>query len=734
MVLRPDIQPHSRNLAIVEGVKAYRPYLIDKPFTVITDHKPLLHSDKFHPDSGRLGRWALYLQDFKFNTVYKSGKTNLNADTLSRVPYEVNGNTLDSQNNLTSPDINELCAMDVCDLEATDISELQRLCPEIGPIYAYHNSDILPDDKRLAATFSRTEDQYVMDDGILFHLYFPGNRRKAELLTKQLVVPKSQRHMILSRYHDDPTSGGHQGIDRTYASLLLRYYWPRMYTVVTKFVKTCDVCQRVKHQTHRPVPLTPMPVASIFGRWHMDFLCTKQTSEGYKYLLLVVDSFTCWCEVIPTKSQDAETVARILYTDIFSWYGAPKTIVSDLGRQFTSKLVKALCELFNVKQNFTSPYHPQTNATCERLNSFIIQSVKAYGNRDQSDWPEKIPAILMAYRSTPATRSTEFSPYQLVFGRTMTTPIDNEVLPKKTLPPSVQQHLSHTIDNLAVFHAVARENVERNQQRYKNIHDRRAKDHQLEVGDRVLLSDSAVPLGLVPKLHVPFKGPYTIVQEGLHDTFHLRDAKGKVLPHPINANRLRQFHERPEPETEEVELDPDEAGSDSVPGPAAGPSHLPDPIPPLPSGSGAPPDTTSPNNVGDGAQQDVLPFPMDEDTTDSGEPPKSTVAEQGSTFTQGQRIRDQDINETGDDPRLVSGSRDPPCNIKSSDVQEVLQAVTQNKKRFYKVRLKGHKPGDTHPWIFEDVIPPSVLAVFRRTKTQKGRVRRRKTPTFFIRK
>ena len=79
-----------------------------------------------------------------------------------------------------------------------------------------------------------------------------------------------------------------------------------------------------------------------------------------------------------------------------------------------------------------------------------------------------------------------------------------------------------------------------------------SKDHQLEVGQKVLMSDSAAPVGLVPKLHVPYKGPYVILQEGLNNTFHLRDANGKWLPHPIHANRLRLFHERSEEEQVEI--------------------------------------------------------------------------------------------------------------------------------------------------------------------------------------
>ena len=56
-------------LAIKEGIQAYHPYLVDKPFTVFTDHMPLKFASKFRPDGGRLGRWALFLQNYNYKTV-----------------------------------------------------------------------------------------------------------------------------------------------------------------------------------------------------------------------------------------------------------------------------------------------------------------------------------------------------------------------------------------------------------------------------------------------------------------------------------------------------------------------------------------------------------------------------------------------------------------------------------------------------------------------------------------
>lgn len=75
---------------------------------------------------------------------------------------------------------------------------------------------------------------------------------------------------------------------------------------------------------HAPAPLTPMPIEDRFSRIHMDILgpLTK-TTEGHKYILLVVDSFSKWPEGFPLRPKDSTEIAKVLFKEIFCRYGAP---------------------------------------------------------------------------------------------------------------------------------------------------------------------------------------------------------------------------------------------------------------------------------------------------------------------------------------------------------------------------------------------------------------------------
>ena len=70
-------------LAVVWAVKTFRSYDMGTRFKVVTDHnalKALVHKATLE---GRLARWADFLMGFDFEIIYRRGKENIVADTLS---------------------------------------------------------------------------------------------------------------------------------------------------------------------------------------------------------------------------------------------------------------------------------------------------------------------------------------------------------------------------------------------------------------------------------------------------------------------------------------------------------------------------------------------------------------------------------------------------------------------------------------------------------------------------
>ena len=88
-------------LAIVWGVEYFHKYLRDRKFIIVTDHSALktLKTAKI-PKSGRRARWMMNLQQYDFEIKHRSGKSNSNADALSRLKYKKGGNKTNPEEKL----------------------------------------------------------------------------------------------------------------------------------------------------------------------------------------------------------------------------------------------------------------------------------------------------------------------------------------------------------------------------------------------------------------------------------------------------------------------------------------------------------------------------------------------------------------------------------------------------------------------------------------------------------
>ena len=585
-------------LALVEGIQHFKHYLANQKFIVYTDNVSVKYLQKIKDCQGRLGRWGILLQGYTFDIRHRSGSQNCTADFLSRQRYDDSEPTESSdladhiyslgtheytQLTLIYPgdDDTEVLLADTMAAEAgtepddrdisIGIAVYQQECPDFRDIYKYLAHRQVPENPQLARTVVAESYNYEMEDGILKHFYTKRSRQVPveERLVKQTAVPKCLRDELLKSYHDCIAGGGHQGFERTYAALRNKYYWPSMYDNIRQYVKTCEVCQQSKRAFNaKPPPLQPQPVDDVFGRWQMDILSgVPTTKDKYKHILVLVDSYSKWVELFPLRTQEASEVASVLFKEIISRYGAPRSILSDRGQSFMAKLVKALSELFEIKRYFTSPYHPMTNGLTECKNTYILQALRAYCKGQQDDWPEILPGIMMAYRSTPATQSTQYSPFFMLYGREMRLPIDTVLQPKDHLPQNCKVHLSRILQNLEVCRKLAGQNIKAAQDKYKHQYDKSTKVPDYHPAQRVWLYCTKVPVGKAPKLHRKWVGPYYITMLGPNHTYRLRNYKTNAeVRSLVNAMRLKPYYDPedrptnpPEPLLDsQEELDPEE--------------------------------------------------------------------------------------------------------------------------------------------------------------------------------
>ncbi|GBL79515.1 hypothetical protein AVEN_120829-1, partial [Araneus ventricosus] len=98
-------------------------------------------------------------------------------------------------------------------------------------------------------------------------------------------------------------------------------------------------------------------------------------------------------------------------------------MISDRGRTFLSNLVKTINELCQTSHLLTTAYHPQTNGLTERFNKTLADMLSMYTDVEQRNWDTVLPFVTFAYNSAKQN-STRFSPFFLIYGRNITTPLD----------------------------------------------------------------------------------------------------------------------------------------------------------------------------------------------------------------------------------------------------------------------------------------------------------------------
>ena len=182
-----------------------------------------------------------------------------------------------------------------------------------------------------------------------------------------IYVPKdpATRAEILRVNHDDPWTGGHFGKTRTQKVINRYYWWPELVKNVREYCLSCDICQRIKAPRHRPYGLlAPLPQPD--KPWQditFDFITglppANRKGKACDSIFVVVDRFSKMTRYLAcSKKIDAPEMADLLYDEVFSKVGIPRSIVSDRGTLFTSSWWSTFCYHLTVKRRLSTAFHP----------------------------------------------------------------------------------------------------------------------------------------------------------------------------------------------------------------------------------------------------------------------------------------------------------------------------------------------------------------------------------------
>lgn len=455
-------------LAIIQALQKFRVYLLGSRFKIVTDCDAFTKTMYKKDICTRIARWALMLEEYDYAIEHRPGVQMRHVDALSRFPVMV----------ITTND--------------SFIVRLRRAQETDNELEAV--KEVLKD---------KPYKDFVLENGLLFKI-IDGD--------KLLVVPKAMSTEIIRLVHED----GHLSAAKTTEIFRRSYFITKLKQKVERVLSCCVPCIMSNSKKGRQEGfLHPLDKGDIPLRtYHIDHLGPlESTSKKYKHIFVVVDSFTKFTWLYPTKSTTTREVISKL-TQQSEVFGNPEIIISDRGTAFSSNEFDEYCQRENIKHHQITCGVPRSNGQVERVNSIIINVLTKLSIEEPAKWYKHVASVQRVLNSS-YQRAIGMSPFELLTGVKIRRAEDKRV--QDMISAEARENFEESRDELR---QQAKESILRTQEENRRTFNRRRRDaRRYRVGDLIAIKRTQLGPGL--KLKVKFLGPYAVTKVKPNDTYEV---------------------------------------------------------------------------------------------------------------------------------------------------------------------------------------------------------------------
>ena len=232
-------------------------------------------------------------------------------------------------------------------------------------------------------------------------------------------------------------------------------------------------------------------------------------------------------------------MATVFFDEWLSKLGAPRKLSSDRGPAFISQVMREICRIFGIDQQFSCPYVARSHGIVERLQETVQQVLSFYLDRFEDEWDKAIQAVAGCINSTSSV-STGFSPNFMMLGREPRKSIDTVLRPPPRSKRTVREYLESFIANLEKAREAGLQKSKESRERYRRAFNKRARPANFQAGDLVYVYVPRNRRGFSRALSHNWHGPYVIVKEEGQLHYRLRDyLSNNLMSIPIHAQRLK---------------------------------------------------------------------------------------------------------------------------------------------------------------------------------------------------
>ncbi|GFX29131.1 hypothetical protein TNCV_3216661 [Trichonephila clavipes] len=274
-----------------------------------------------------------------------------------------------------------------------------------------------------------------------------------------------------------------------------------------------------------PIPKEDLPLST----YHVDFIGPlPATNKNYNHIFTVIDAFTKFTWLYPTKSTTAqEAIERLKLQQ--KTFGNPSRVISDKGGAFRSKEFEDYCADEQISNVQITTGVPRGNGQVERIHGVLIPVLTKMSIEDPTKWFKHVDSLQRVLNSVPS-RSTKYSPFELLIGVKMKNPED--VMIRNLLEEESQEQLFQHRDNLR---REAKQNILKIQEENRRTYNRKRKEaHLYKKGDLVAIMRTQ--FGNKLKLRIKYFGPYQVTKVKPHDRYDVAKIGDHEGPNVTSAS------------------------------------------------------------------------------------------------------------------------------------------------------------------------------------------------------